>query len=97
MKTVYDIIKYPLITEKLNFMHEADENKIGFIVDVKANKCEIKKAVETIFDDVKVKSVRIINMKPKKKRYGRYMGERPGFKKAYVTLTADSKKINFVE
>ena len=42
MKTVYDIIKYPLITEKLNFMHEADENKIGFIVDVKANKCEIK-------------------------------------------------------
>jgi large subunit ribosomal protein L23 len=97
MKTVYDVIKYPLITEKLTLMQEADENKIGFIVDVKANKCEIKKAVETIFDDVKVKSVRIINMKPKKKRYGRYMGERPGFKKAYVTLTADSKKINFVE
>ncbi len=97
MKTVYDVIKYPLITEKLTLMQEADENKIGFIVDSKANKFEIKKAVEAIFDNVKVKTVRIVNIKPKKKRYGRYMGERPGYKKAYVTLTEDSKKINFVE
>ena len=95
MKSYYDIIKYPVITEKLTLLQEAYEGFVGFVVDKKATKPEIKKAVEKIFD-VKVQNVRIVNNKPKKKRYGRYMGERPGFKKAYVKLK-EGDKINFLE
>ena len=95
MRTVYDIIKFPLITEKLSLMQEIDETKVGFIVDRKATKPEIKNAIEKIFN-VKVKKVRVLNMKPKKRRYGRYIGERPGFKKAYVTLEK-GHKINILD
>jgi large subunit ribosomal protein L23 len=95
MKNVYDIIKYPLITEKISLIQETNENKVGFIVDKKATKPDIKTAVEKIFN-VKVKKVNVVNIKSKKKRYGRYIGERPGYKKAYVTLE-EGQKINILE
>jgi large subunit ribosomal protein L23 len=95
MKSYYDIIKSPLITEKLTGLQDLGENKVGFVVDRKATKPEIKKAVEQLFN-VKVKKVNVLNIKSKPKRYGRYMGRRPGFKKAYVTLEEGSK-INFLE
>ncbi len=95
MKSYYDIIKSPLITEKLTDLQELGQNKVGFVVDKKATKPEIKKAVEELFN-VKVKKVNVLNVKSKPKRYGRYMGKRAGFKKAYVTLEEGSK-INFLE
>ena len=95
IKTEYDIIKRPIITEKLTFIQEENPNIVGFIVDKKATKPEIKRAVEKIFN-VKVKKVRVINMKGKPKRFGRFEGRRPSFKKAYVILEK-GQKINFIE
>ena len=95
IKTEYDIIKRPIITEKLTFIQEENPNIVGFIVDKKATKPEIKKAVEKIFN-VKVKKVRVINMKGKPKRFGRFEGRRSSFKKAYVILEK-GQKINFIE
>ena len=95
IKTDYDIIKRPIITEKLTFIQEENPNIVGFIVDKKATKPEIKKAVEKIFN-VKVKKVRVVNIKPKPKRLGRFEGKRAGFKKAYVILEK-GEKINFIE
>ncbi|NLX61815.1 MAG: 50S ribosomal protein L23 [Tissierellia bacterium] len=94
MKTPYDIIIEPLITEES--MNAMAERKYTFKVDKKANKSEIKKAVEKIFG-VKVEKVNTINMKGKKKRMGIYEGKRPDWKKAIVTLTEDSKEIEFFE
>ncbi len=95
IKTEYDIIKRPIITEKLTMIQEENPNIVGFIVDKKATKPEIKKAVEKIFN-VKVKKVRVINMKGKPKRFGRFEGRRSSFKKAYVILEK-GEKINFIE
>ena len=95
IKTEYDIIKRPIITEKLTFIQEENPNIVGFIVDKKATKPEIKRAVEKIFN-VKVKKVRVINMKGKPKRFGRFEGRRSSFKKAYVILEK-GEKINFIE
>ena len=95
IKTEYDIIKRPIITEKLTMIQEENPNIVGFIVDKKATKPEIKRAVEKIFN-VKVKKVRVINMKGKPKRFGRFEGRRAGFKKAYVILEK-GQKINFIE
>ena len=95
MKTAYDIIKRPVITEKS--MAETAGKKYTFEVAKDANKIEIAKAVEEIFG-VKVASVNTINMPAKAKRLG---AARPGmtrsWKKAYVQLTADSKTIEFFE
>ncbi|MCC4038152.1 50S ribosomal protein L23 [Staphylococcus pseudintermedius] len=66
-----DILKRPVITEKSSAAMA--EDKYTFDVDVRANKTEVKKAVEEIFE-VKVANVNIINYKPKKKRMGRYQG-----------------------
>lgn len=90
----YDIIIRPIITEKSMGMQDA--NKYVFEVVKTANKSEIKKAVETVFD-VKVKSVHTMNMLGKMKRQGQYRGKRPDWKKAIVTLTEDSKTIEFFE
>ena len=95
IKTEYDIIKRPIITEKLTLIQEENPNIVGFIVDKKATKPEIKKAVEKIFN-VKVKKVRVINMKGKPKRFGRFEGRRSSYKKAYVILEK-GQKINFIE
>ena len=95
MKTAYDIIKRPIITEQS--MEAAAAKKYTFEVAKTANKIEIAKAVEEIFG-VEVEKVNTLNMKGKTKRMGRYPeGRRPNWKKAMVTLTADSKTIEFFE
>ncbi|EGQ2968547.1 50S ribosomal protein L23 [Staphylococcus pseudintermedius] len=78
-----DILKRPVITEKSSAAMA--EDKYTFDVDVRANKTEVKKAVEEIFE-VKVANVNIINYKPKKKRMGRYQGYTNKRCKAIVTL-----------
>ena len=93
--TAYDIIKRPIITEKS--MAQTEFKKYTFEVAKDANKIEIAKAVEEIFG-VKVSKVNTINVDGKEKRTGRYpAGRRPSFKKAIVTLTEDSKSIEFFE
>jgi len=84
MKTVYQVIRRPLITEKSTAMMEV-ENQVAFEVDRRANKHEIKEAVEALFG-VKVDSVNTLKMPGKPKRFGRRMGRRAGYKKAIVTL-----------
>jgi len=82
-----DIIKAPIITEKTSDL--AQNNVITFSVDVKANKTQIKQAIENIFN-VKVESVNTINVAPKKKRVGRYVGKTSKVKKAIVKLKEGS-------
>ena len=95
MKTAYDVILRPVITEQS--MESSDEKKYVFMVDTEANKVEIKKAVEEIFG-VKVEKVNTIRMDGKVKRQGAYpKGRRAAYKKAMVKLTADSKTIEFFE
>jgi len=95
MKNVYDIIRRPVITEQS--MADVADKKYVFMVDVDANKSEIKTAVETIFG-VKVSKVNTVRMQGKVKRTGAYpAGKRADYKKAIVTLTADSKTIEFFE
>ena len=95
MKTAYDIIKRPIITEQS--MAETANKKYTFEVAKDANKIEIAKAVEEIFN-VKVAKVNTLNVQGKEKRMGRYpAGRRASWKKAMVTLTADSKTIEFFE
>lgn len=78
-----DIIKAPIVSEKAALLKQ--ENKYVFSVDLKANKIQIKQAIEKLFN-VKVTNVQIMNVKPKKKRVGRYYGKRNKVKKAIVTL-----------
>ena len=95
MKTAYDIIIKPVITEQS--MEATDEKKYVFKVANDANKTEIKKAIEKIFD-VKVEKVNTIRMDGKEKRQGAApAGRRASYKKAMVKLTADSKTIEFFE
>ena len=94
MKSAYDIIIKPVLTEKS--YADMAEKKFPFQVAVTANKTEIKKAVETIFD-VKVESVNTMRIEGKMKRQGRTQGRRPERKKAYVKLTEGSKTIEFFE
>lgn len=95
MKTAYDVIKAPVITEQS--MEAAEMKRYVFEVDKNANKVEIAKAVEEIFG-VKVIKVNTMNMQGKLKRTGRYpQGRRPSWKKAMVTLSADSKPIELFE
>lgn len=84
MKDTYSVLKKPLITEKGNLMKD-ELNQITFEVDRKANKIEIKEAVEKIFK-VHVVKVHTINLRGKMKRLGRSQGKKPNWKKAIVTL-----------
>ncbi len=94
MTSPQNIIIKPIITE--DSMDRMEDKKYTFKVAVDANKSEIKKAVEAIFD-VKVVKVNTINMKGKKKRVGQHLGRTSDWKKAIVTLTEDSKAIEFFE
>ena len=94
MKTAYDIIIKPIITEQS--MEATEAKKYVFQVAIDANKIEIKKAVEEIFG-VKVEKVNTIRMDGKEKRMGVHIGRRANWKKAMVKLTADSKTIEFFE
>ncbi len=91
----YDIIKKPLISEK-SYAGIADK-KYVFVVDVNADKKQIKAAVEKAFDGVKVEKVNVVNVDGKYKRQGRTEGFTAKYKKAYVTLTENSKPIAFFE
>ena len=91
----YDIIKRPVITEQS--MEDIANKKYVFEVDINSNKTEIKAAVEEIFG-VKVSKINTVRMQGKVKRTGAYpAGRRAAYKKAIVTLTADSKTIEFFE
>ena len=91
----YDVILRPVITEQS--MESVAVKKYVFQVAIDANKTEIKAAVEEIFG-VKVAKVNTIRMQGKVKRTGAYpAGRRAAYKKAIVTLTADSKTIEFFE
>ena len=81
MNNYRDIIKAPIITEKTSDLQ--NNNTVVFSVDTKANKTQIKQAVENIFN-VKVENVNTVNVKPKKKRVGRYAGKTKNIKKAIV-------------
>ena len=91
----YDIILRPVITEQS--MESVADKKYVFQVAVGANKTEIKAAVEEAFG-VKVAKINTVRMQGKVKRTGAYpAGRRPAYKKAIVTLTADSKTIELFE
>lgn len=83
------ILKKPVVTEKTSRQQEK-ENKFTFLVDINANKIEIKKEVEDRFS-VSVKSVNTVNYEGRKARVGRYFGKKSDFKKAIVTLAKGEK------
>jgi large subunit ribosomal protein L23 len=99
MKTVWDIIKAPVITEKALVAKEESQDGrqlLTFRVEKNATKPEIKRAVETIFQ-VKVDQVRTLNYMGKTARRGRYEGRKPSWKKAYVTLKQGEKPLDYGE
>jgi large subunit ribosomal protein L23 len=92
--TPYDILKRPVITEKSTIQKEVN-NQLTFEVDRRANKVEIRRAVEQIFS-VRVMDVRTMQMKGKAKRFGRTLGMRRNWKKAIVTL-GQGEHVEFFE
>lgn len=91
---ITDVLKRPLITEKATLLRETS-NAVAFAVDGRANKNEIRNAVEKLFK-VSVVDVRTMNVPGKTKRRGRTVGRRPGWKKAIVFLK-EGDKIEFFE
>ncbi len=87
MEHLRDLIKGPIMTEKSSTL--AKDNVITFSVDPKANKTEIKQAIEKVFN-VKVESVNTVTVRPKKKRVGKYTGYTSKVKKAIVKLKEGS-------
>jgi len=94
MKNMYEVIKRPILSEKTTLQKE-ETNKITFEVDPRANKIEIKQAVEKIFK-VKVNNVHTMMVRGKVKRQGRFSGKRPDWKKAIVSLKPGDK-VSFLE
>jgi large subunit ribosomal protein L23 len=90
------IIRRPLVTEKSTMMRDAGDNILAFEVDTKANKIQVKSAIEELFK-VKVEEVRLFNVRGKIKRMGRYQGRRRDWRKAYVRLKAGEKAPDFIE
>ncbi|MEJ7616897.1 MAG: 50S ribosomal protein L23 [Pyrinomonadaceae bacterium] len=99
MRTVWDIIKSPVITEKALMAKEESQDGrqlLTFRVDRRATKPEIKIAIERIFQ-VKVDRVRTINYMGKMARRGRFEGRKPAWKKAYVTLKQGEQPLDYSE
>ena len=99
MRTIWDVIKAPVITEKALVAKEESQDGrqlLTFRVDVRATKPEIKSAIEKIFN-VRVDAVRTVNYEGKKVRRGRFEGRRPSWKKAYVTLEAGQSPFDYGE
>lgn len=94
MKSLYDVIQKPVITEKGTLVNESG-NQVVFRVRREANKDEIRRAVEEFFK-VRVSKVRTANYLGKTRRVGRSIGQRPAWKKAYLTL-AEGQRIDFFE
>lgn len=92
---IQDIIRRPLITEKSQIQRD-DTNTVAFEVDRRANKIDVKRAVEAQFK-VKVAEVRIASMHGKVRRQGRFVGRQADWKKAYVRLVPGEKTIEFFE
>ncbi len=98
MKMIEDIIIRPVITEaSMDMLQDENHKKYVFKVQKNATKPEIAAAVEAMFAGTKVADVNTINMKRKPKRMGVHFGYTSAWKKAIVTLTADSKPIEFFE
>ncbi len=95
IKTAQDIIVRPVITEKS--MAAMAQNKFTFRVAKSATKIDIKKAVEELYEGVKVEKVTTVSVRGRSKRVGRFEGKTSAWKKAIVTLKADSAKIPFFE
>ncbi len=91
---LHEVIRRPLVTEKSNIGRE-EANVVTFAVDPRANKHDVKRAVETLFD-VSVLSVRTMRMPRKTRRVGRFVGQKPEWKKALVVLT-EGQSIEFFE
>jgi len=89
------IIRRPLVTEKSTILRE-EGNVIAFEVDNKANKIQVKNAIEELFK-VKVEEVRLFNVRGKMKRMGRFVGKRRDWRKAYVRLKDGEKAPEFIE
>jgi len=81
---LYDVLEAPIVSEKSTIAAEKD-NRFVFKVNKQANKYQVKKAVETLFK-VEVDSVHVLNVKGKQKRFGKTLGQRSDWKKAYVKL-----------
>jgi len=94
MEDIYGIIKKPLITEKTTRLKES-HNQYAFEVDRRANKIEIKRAVEQLFR-VKVRQVNVSKVHGKVKRLGKNVGRRSDWKKALVSLE-EGQRIDFFE
>lgn len=94
MSTGYDVLIRPIITEQS--MELAEQKKYAFKVHPTANKTQVRKAIEEIFG-VEVAKVNIMNVDGKLKRMGRTVGRTAAYKKAIVTLTADSKEIELFQ
>lgn len=95
MQAPHKIILRPIITEKSTFLKEKNR-EVCFEVEPRANKTEIRKAVEKLFK-VKVERVRIQNKRGKKRKVGRFEGQRKDWKKAYVKLKEGEKMIEYFE
>ena len=94
MKNLREVIRRPLITEKATHLQES-VGKYSFEVDKRANKIDVKRAVESMFD-VHVVKVNTTSVHGKVKRMGRFVGRRSNWKKAIVTL-ADGQSIDYFE
>ncbi len=92
---IQEVIRRPLITEKSTRQRD-DRNTVAFAVDLRANKIDVKRAVEAQFK-VRVAEVRVARQRGKVRRQGRFVGRRPEWKKAYVRLAAGEKPIEFFE
>ena len=95
MKSAYQIIRRPVVTEKGHMVKETQRTLV-FEVAAAATKTEVKAAVQTIFK-VKVDSVRTANFPGKERRRGRFAGYRPDWKKAYVRLKSGEKMPEYVQ
>jgi large subunit ribosomal protein L23 len=96
MRYPQEVIYQPLLTEKSTILRER-KDVYCFKVNPKANKIEIAQAVEALFQKVKVADVRTCRFRGKVKRMGRFQGQRPEWKKAWVRLAPGSKEIEFFE
>lgn len=92
---IQDVIRRPLVTEKSTIQRELIQT-YAFEVDPRANKIEVKRAIETQFK-VRVADVRIARMHGKERRQGRWAGRRPDWKKAYIRLAEGEKGIEIFE
>ena len=92
---MHDVIRRPVITEKATVMKESADT-LCFEVHPWATSIDVRRAVETIFK-VKVSDVRVMTVRSKPRRLGRYAGTKPGWKKAYVRLVPGSRMIEYFE